>query len=389
MGDQGSRFTFVRFTASGSEYFRIWAVNLLLTVVTLGFYTPFAKARRLRYFYANTVIDGQPLAFHGNPWTMLRGYLVVLAVLAVNAIASQLWPTAVFVSLPLAILLWPALWRASLLFRLGNTSWRGLRCRFEGGFWQAYAWLPSVLVALVLVAVGIGLLVVALRQAMFSAAMYRFTWRDWLPFAWPVLPMAGAAIAAAHGLWIMKRYQHGGYRLGPEAARLEGTVRPFVRLGLKLMLWSLALQVFAIAVTAFLSPRIEATNLRGHPLLAFSGVLLMLLIVAGCAIASNASTRAWVQNTVWSQTASPRLRFFSGVSAMELGLLSVVNAVGVVLTLGLYRPFAVVSMMKMRLESVRVEFVGDADDWQAVPSAAPVAATGEMAGDFFGFDVGL
>ena len=48
----------IRFTGSGSEYFRIWAVNLLLILVTLGLYLPFAKARRIRYFYANTLVDG-------------------------------------------------------------------------------------------------------------------------------------------------------------------------------------------------------------------------------------------------------------------------------------------------------------------------------------------
>ena len=36
----------LEFSASGSEYFRIWIVNLLLTIVTLGLYLPFAKARR-------------------------------------------------------------------------------------------------------------------------------------------------------------------------------------------------------------------------------------------------------------------------------------------------------------------------------------------------------
>ena len=50
------------FTASGSEYFRIWVINVLLVVVTLGFYLPFAKARRLRYFYANVSLDGPGLA---------------------------------------------------------------------------------------------------------------------------------------------------------------------------------------------------------------------------------------------------------------------------------------------------------------------------------------
>ena len=66
---------------SGSEYFRIWVVNLLLTVVTLGLYLPFARARQLRYFHENTLIDGAPLAFHGDPWKMLRGYLIIGAAL--------------------------------------------------------------------------------------------------------------------------------------------------------------------------------------------------------------------------------------------------------------------------------------------------------------------
>ncbi|MES2699984.1 MAG: DUF898 family protein, partial [Pseudomonadota bacterium] len=67
----------IRFTGSGSEYFRIWIVNLLLIVVTLGIYLPWAKVRRLKYFHGNTLVGDEPLGFHGNPRKMLRGYLLV------------------------------------------------------------------------------------------------------------------------------------------------------------------------------------------------------------------------------------------------------------------------------------------------------------------------
>ena len=43
----------ISFTGSGSEYFRIWIVNLLLLLVTFGIYYPWAKVRRLRYFQKN------------------------------------------------------------------------------------------------------------------------------------------------------------------------------------------------------------------------------------------------------------------------------------------------------------------------------------------------
>ena len=46
------------FTATGTAYFRIWIVNLLLTIVTIGIYSAWAKVRRLRYFYGNTTFDG-------------------------------------------------------------------------------------------------------------------------------------------------------------------------------------------------------------------------------------------------------------------------------------------------------------------------------------------
>ncbi|RYF66268.1 MAG: DUF898 family protein, partial [Comamonadaceae bacterium] len=38
------------FTGSGGEYFRVWIVNVLLTIVTLGFYTPWARRRTAQYF---------------------------------------------------------------------------------------------------------------------------------------------------------------------------------------------------------------------------------------------------------------------------------------------------------------------------------------------------
>ena len=63
----------VAFTASGSEYFRIWIVNLLLIIVTLGLYLPFAKARRLRYFYANPHCHSLP-----RRWIWWRIWFFVL-----------------------------------------------------------------------------------------------------------------------------------------------------------------------------------------------------------------------------------------------------------------------------------------------------------------------
>jgi uncharacterized membrane protein YjgN (DUF898 family) len=78
----------IKFSAAGGEYFRIWAVNLLLTLVTLGLYAPWAKVRTLRYLYQHTAVDGHALDFHGDARRMFRGMAVVGAFLLAYNFAS-------------------------------------------------------------------------------------------------------------------------------------------------------------------------------------------------------------------------------------------------------------------------------------------------------------
>ncbi|MXX06831.1 MAG: DUF898 domain-containing protein [Gammaproteobacteria bacterium] len=41
------------FHGNGSDYFRIWIVNMLFTILTLGIYSAWAKVRSKRYFGGN------------------------------------------------------------------------------------------------------------------------------------------------------------------------------------------------------------------------------------------------------------------------------------------------------------------------------------------------
>lgn len=51
-----------RFTGTARQYFGIWIVNLLLTLLTLGVYAARAKVRTKRYFYGNTIAFRVPCA---------------------------------------------------------------------------------------------------------------------------------------------------------------------------------------------------------------------------------------------------------------------------------------------------------------------------------------
>ena len=121
-----------RFTGSGSEYFRIWGLNLLLSVLTLGLYSAWAKVRREQYFHRNTQLAGSAFDYHGKPTAILKGRAIAvggLALLQASSFVSPLLNAGLTLLLGLSV---PWLIVRSLAFRLHNTSHRGLRFRFHG-----------------------------------------------------------------------------------------------------------------------------------------------------------------------------------------------------------------------------------------------------------------
>ena len=128
----------VRFTGTGAEYFGIWIVNLLLTIVTLGIYSAWAKVRRLKYFYRHTQVAGSGFDFHGSPVKILIGRVIALVMLVCYNLSVRLQSVMTLVVLLVFALLMPWLLRNSFRFRLYNTSWRGTRFHFRGSVAGSY-----------------------------------------------------------------------------------------------------------------------------------------------------------------------------------------------------------------------------------------------------------
>ncbi len=87
----------LHFNGNGAEYFGIWIVNLLLTIVTLGIYSAWAKVRRLQYFYRHTELAGSSFDFHGSPIRILIGRLIALAMLIAYNVSVRLQSRMIFV----------------------------------------------------------------------------------------------------------------------------------------------------------------------------------------------------------------------------------------------------------------------------------------------------
>jgi uncharacterized membrane protein YjgN (DUF898 family) len=367
----------IRFTGSGSEYFRIWIVNLLLTLVTFSLYWPFARARRIAYFQNNTLVGDDPLGFHGDPWKMFRGYLVVLLMGITYGALSNTVPSIAALLLIAFALVWPALWRASLQFRLRNTSWRGVRMAFVGDLKGAYvALLPFFLPALALV-----LFMPELAEdekPTPTQARQMFTVLGLVAlFTFGLLPWCFARL---------KRYQHGGYLFAGERTQLRASTASFY--GLMLRLIGVVLLVCAVigGVMALLMAG-GGGNPAGRMMTFFGAIGLLYLLLP--LIVIPFATVA-LQNLVWANTRSRNTRFRSELRHGSLLKVNALNWLLIALTLGLYWPFAQVRMARARLEAMALQVKGDVDTWMARAEARRQdGVLGDAAGDFFGIDVGL
>ncbi len=381
----------VRFTGSGSEYFRIWIVNLLLILVTLTLYLPFARARRMAYFQNNTLVGGDPLGFHADPWKMFRGYVLVLAFGIAYWAVSNFLPTLAWAAFLLLMALWPLLWRASLQFRLRNTSWRGVRMDFLGDTKSAYmAMLPFFLPGLVFVAATPWLEIDGeMREDMGAMA------------ASLVGVVTLVFLALVPWMWArLKRYQHGGYAFAQERTELDAGTGSFYGLFFKTLGVSLALMlalgtlVAIVAGIAAVTMGMSWGSLGGeassHGLLigGFVAVLgILAYILAPLVVGSYLNSR--MQNLLWSNTRSPQVRFESNLRLVPLFKLTLVNWLLILLTLGLYWPFAKIRAARIRLEALSLEVDGPMDAWMADAQRRSKGTVGDAAGDFFGIDMGL
>ena len=126
------KLTPIVFQGKASEYFGIWIVNLLLSLITFGVYSAWAKVRRKKYFYNNTLIDNIGFDYHANPIAILKGRVIAFVLFALYVYGKGSSPILAAVLVLLFFLALPWLIVRGSLFNARNTSHRGLRFDFVG-----------------------------------------------------------------------------------------------------------------------------------------------------------------------------------------------------------------------------------------------------------------
>ncbi len=126
------------FKGKGETFFGIVIVNWLLTIVTLGLYYPWAKAKTLQFLFGQTTLNDDPFTFHGTGKEMFKGFLKALLVFVIlfgimGALTYLDYQVAgililylgIFAIMPLAI-------HGSYRYRMSRTTWRGIRFGYRG-----------------------------------------------------------------------------------------------------------------------------------------------------------------------------------------------------------------------------------------------------------------
>ena len=351
------------FTGSGAEYFRIWIVNLLLTVATLGIYSAWAKTRRLQYFYRNTHLAGASFDFRGNPTAILRGRILAVIVLAAYhyAFGFSIVAGVAMVSVLLAGLPW--MMRSALRFRLSNTWYRGLPFGFAGGALPAYGvyLLPIAMFVLP------GALVATMPGKPMVAAVFL------LYLGWPLM----------HGA--MKRYQHGNLMYGDQRAAFAlSSVRLAAPYVAAIVAGLAGMVVYGLLVYYAASAQRGAHAGAASPMAAIviATVLLYLFFLL-----SGLFVMVRINNMAWSNTRFPGVRIESAMRLRSWLRLQLVNVVLTLLTLGLYRPFATVRSWRYRLAHVTIDAPEGFDAAVGLAGRRGVTAAGDGAADFLGVDL--
>jgi uncharacterized membrane protein YjgN (DUF898 family) len=335
------------FSGDADEYFKIWIVNLLLTIATLGIYAAWAKVRTRRYFYANTRLLGHAFEYLADPKRILIGNIIVVVLFFGLNFAQTISVVLAFVLFGVVLLATPWLVIRALLFNARNSAWRGLRFHFNGGYGEAF----KVFVLFPLItALSLG---------------FAFPW-----------------VAKRQREWVVNRHAY-----GQAGFNFSGLTKEFYRIYFTALAFILPFVACMLVVVA-MAPRLEAGAVESEPPLVLLPVFFLMMPAYLLAYGGFFYLRVNLFNYSWNNTQIAGNRFRATMRFWDFLGLQLVNMIVTGLTMGLMYPWARVRLARYTASSLQVIPAGNLDAF--VASAQPnVSAIGEAGSDILDLDIGI
>ncbi len=339
------------FTGNAREYFGIWIVNVLLTIVTLGIYSAWAKVRRNRYFYGNTVIADRAFDYHAEGRQIFLGRVIVVGFFIVTNILTTIFPPFGLILFFVILFALPWLIQRSLRFSARVTSYRNVRFNFTGSTGGAFV---SVLLGSMVASISFGILAPLSSRWVWRYVFNNLHYGD-RPFA------TDPKIGSLYRVWIL-----------PAALIVIGTLL-IVGIGFA-----------AAAATQAMSETEMLDSMAG-----FSSIHWGILFVFVAYGLAGLLYRIGVRNVVFSATTlDGKHQLVSDAPRFQYAWIAISNVIVTVLTLSLMRPWAAVRMARFMAIHTGVIVVGDLGEVLSSMEASGSAVSAEYL-DLEGFDFGF
>ncbi|HEY3077506.1 MAG TPA: YjgN family protein [Burkholderiales bacterium] len=339
----------VEFTGTTAQYFRIWIVNLALTVLTLGIYSAWAKVRKRRYFYAHTHIDGESFEYRGRPIAILKGRLIAVGLFLAFIVGGNVFPelsletnTGKALFFILAVTVGPWLIVRSLKFNAANTAYRNVRLAFLG------SWKGCFLVVI------------------------KYVWLALIAILYPYFKHQLVKYAAQHHAYGTTRFEVADFK------------KPFIHA------YAVAFGLGLLGVVALIVLVVVAGTIgRAQPsALVLLGTYAGFLGTYAVFLLLYAFVRARTTNAVWNAIRIGPVRFECSMRGRDYMWIYLSNVAAIILTLGFATPWAVIRTMRYRARKFVVLAAGPLESF-IEGEAAQVGAAGQEIAELFDLDVAL
>jgi len=359
------------FNGNARDYFRIWIVNVALSIVTLGIYSAWASVRTRRYMYANTLFEGSPFEYLARPIPILRGRLIAAALFATYITASHFSRTLQLVTMAVIGVFMPWMIVKGLMFRARYSAWRGLHFRFIADYGGAYQWYLMVYI----------LMAIPLVLSGFLAAGGH-------PFTGLLLFLAGFFLfypwlKGNQQQWMAEHHYFGGksFRFTRDPSAYYRIYGAALGIGMLCMIPSGILLglLFGAMVKGHIDPRQHSIPV----------VLATYLCIAPTYLILWTYVHVRMTNALYNQASLGRYQFESSLRFGPMLSIYLGNVVAILFTLGLAIPWAKIRIARYRASCLHVAGDGQLEEFTQRTSGADVTATGTEIDSLLGFDIGL
>ena len=357
-----SRQTFI-FHGKGLDYFFISLVNVLLSIITLGGYIPWAVVRSRRYVYENMELNGARFGYHAKGGALFISFWLMSIILFVVIYTAEMLHSLLgYIAIFLLMLIMPFFMVKSLQYNALMTTLNNIRFAFHCSMkkaWWVMMGLPTLLAILLCVVLyGIG-------SMMFSGYNFDSLLAKIITLALLGIVGMGVSNGYVYAKWLSLIGKGGQFGFHKFDIRVStkycikaclfslGILVPFM--GLMFYLLSISNSSMAMLHTINGSEDFEPSGFPGQILLCY------LLYIGGILISSAYLWQAFRNHLMNGLTlAEGRIRFTSTLTfygvVIQLVLLVFVSGI----TLGLAYPWMKIRFIRYQALHTHVE--GDLDD---------------------------